>query len=252
MGKIIGLLIGAFFGPVTAFFGFLIGSIVDIFSGKNVRFYVNLDPEDLVKEAFPILAAAVTRKGGVAKESVRTTRDIATSVFDIETAKEVMQKYKNYVEKGYSEKSFYLVCEQILYTLDYHSRVYLLNLLFLILKARDVFSLDEVYIIERIAQLIGIDSYDFELMLRDYRTKGARYQRGFTRERVNESDPYQVLGVNKNASTEEIKKQYRLLCKKYHPDVTSTLSEKEREDAKIKLKEIMRSYEKIKKERNFK
>jgi molecular chaperone DnaJ len=50
-------------------------------------------------------------------------------------------------------------------------------------------------------------------------------------------DYYEVLGINKNASKEEIKKAYRLLAKKYHPDVNKA------SDAEEKFKEIQEAYE---------
>lgn len=55
-----------------------------------------------------------------------------------------------------------------------------------------------------------------------------------------EKDPYQVLGVNANASDEEIKKAYRVLAKKYHPDVS-----KDDTKASAKFLEIQSAYEKI-------
>lgn len=55
------------------------------------------------------------------------------------------------------------------------------------------------------------------------------------------SDPYKVLGVDKNASQDEIKKAYRKLAKKYHPDnyANNPLSEL----AEEKFKEINEAYE---------
>jgi len=55
------------------------------------------------------------------------------------------------------------------------------------------------------------------------------------------ADPYKVLGVSSNASDEEIKKAYRTLAKKYHPDINPDNKEAER-----KMNEINSAYDQIK------
>ena len=54
-------------------------------------------------------------------------------------------------------------------------------------------------------------------------------------------DPYKVLGVSRDASDEEIKRAYRALAKKYHPDLTPG-----DEAAAQKMQQINAAYEQIK------
>ena len=60
-------------------------------------------------------------------------------------------------------------------------------------------------------------------------------------------DPYSVLGVSQNASDEEIKKAYRRLSRKYHPD--ANINNPNKEQAEEKFKEIQQAYQQIMRER---
>ena len=60
-------------------------------------------------------------------------------------------------------------------------------------------------------------------------------------------DPYQVLGVTVNASDDEIKKAYRALSRKYHPD--ANINNPNKEAAEEKFKEVQQAYDQIMKEK---
>lgn len=68
-----------------------------------------------------------------------------------------------------------------------------------------------------------------------FRNKGADTQK----------DPFEVLGINRGASQEEIKKAYRELVSQYHPDKVSYLGKEFRELAEVRFKEINKAYQEL-------
>ena len=60
-------------------------------------------------------------------------------------------------------------------------------------------------------------------------------------------DPYEVLGVSRNASDDEIKKAYRTLSRKYHPD--ANVNNPNAAQAEEKFKQVQAAYDQIMKEK---
>ena len=60
---------------------------------------------------------------------------------------------------------------------------------------------------------------------------------------ANQRDYYEVLGVSKDATEEDIKKAFRKLSRKYHPDMQQGKSESEKKEAEEKFKELASAYE---------
>lgn len=56
-------------------------------------------------------------------------------------------------------------------------------------------------------------------------------------------DPYEVLGINRNATEDEIKKAYRKLSRKYHPD--ANINNPDKEKAEERFKEVQAAYNSI-------
>ena len=71
------------------------------------------------------------------------------------------------------------------------------------------------------------------------------------RYKARSKDPYTILGVGRSSSPEDIKRAYRRLAAKYHPDKVSHLGEDFKKVAHEKFRKVQEAYEKVKQERGL-
>ena len=62
---------------------------------------------------------------------------------------------------------------------------------------------------------------------------------------------YNILGLEKEASKEEIKKAYRQMAIRYHPDKVAAMGDEYQKGAQEKFQKIQEAYENIKKQRGI-
>ena len=129
------------------------------------------------------------------------------------------------------------VCMQIRQHMDHSSRLQLLHFLFGIAKADGNVAEVEMQTIQRIAGYLYINDRDFQSI------KAMFYNE------VNAA--YKILEIDKNATNNEVKKAYRKMVKKHHPDKLRHLGEEHLKGAEEKFRKIQQAYEQIQKERGI-
>jgi len=129
------------------------------------------------------------------------------------------------------------VCLQIKEMMDHPSRLQLMHFLFGIAKADGIVVESEIKQIYTISGYLGISSRDFESI------KAMFYN--------SRDNSYKILEIEKSATDDEVKKAYRKMAKKYHPDKVGHLGEAHKKGAQEKFRQVQQAYELIQKERGF-
>ena len=221
-------------GPIGAIIGFAVGTVLD----GNVQVKTNMNGHttinDFAMSLIVLIAAVMKADGRIMKSELDYVKNFLTRTFGEQAAGELTIMLRDVLNR---EIEVDAVCDQIRSHLDYSSKLEMMHLLFGVSKADGVFHPDEVALIEQIAVKLGINPVDFKSIKSMF---------------IEETDSaYQTLGVDKNATNDEIKKAYKRLAIEHHPDKVSYLGEEIQNSAKEKFQKINEAYEKIKKERGF-
>ncbi len=241
-GKWIGGGLGwAMGGPIGAIFGFIIGSIVDGSStelqtgrDKTTGYSGRTTTGGYVMSLLVLTAAVMKADGKVVKSELDYVKKFMVQNFGTASAQEAIKMLRDILKQSIPVNE---VCRQIQMNMNYSARLQLLHFLFGIAQADDRVDETERKVIENIGMQMGIGRSDFESI-----------QAMFVR---NIDADYKILEIEPGASNDELKKAYRRMAMKYHPDKVSHLGNDFQKAAKDKFQKVSQAYENIKKERKI-
>ena len=245
-------------GPIGAVVGFAIGGFIDkatsdglfleppkgqqkrkepVYKQKHVRSQKRTQTHSGDFEVSLLILSAIVMKadGKVSTSEKEYVRNYFVKMYGKERANHAFQLFNGVLKKD--DISTRQICQQIQMYMDHSSRLQLLHYLFGVSKADGHVSESEVALIERIAGYLYIND-------RDYKSIKAMF--------YDEIDSaYKILEIDKSVSNDEVKKAYRKMVKKYHPDKLQHLGEEHLKGAEEKFQQVQKAYEQLQKERGF-
>ena len=230
----------SFGGPLGGIIGYAIGSLFSSKSPRTLRSEVseqfgNTEEKRDFNVTLLVLSAAVMKADGNVKRSeLDYVKRFFLQNFGQERAETYIKMLREILEKDYN---LYEVSQQVGQHMDYSSRLQLLHYLFGIAQADGNISPEELSVINTISDYMGLTNSDFQSVKAMF---------------IRETDSaYKILGVDPSATDEEVKRAYREMAKKNHPDMVSNLGEEVRQAAEKKFQEVNAAYETIKKQRGL-
>jgi DnaJ like chaperone protein len=250
--KIVGAVLGFFllgrniFGAVI---GYFIGTVIDnSTSGAKAsrggspqdifdyyRQHASRSHEDFATMLTALSAAVMKADGRPLKVELDYIKTFFSRQFGPQFLNAHLQTLKHFLDSP--DIPLDQICGDIKIRTQVEVRIQLLHYLFGIAKADGHVAETELQILRRIAGLLEIPATDFESI------KSMFYR--------DANADYHVLGIEPSATDEEIKKAYRQMAIRYHPDKVIHMGEEYQKGAKEKFQKVQEAYENIKKHRGM-
>ncbi|WP_035167181.1 TerB family tellurite resistance protein [Campylobacter concisus] len=226
-----------------------------IFLFMNVQIGSNRKKQADVDEAkflVSLLAKVAKSDGRVSELEARLITqvldDLSQKVSGVsgvrEYLKEVYKSQKENIDNAYETARNYKSAFNLNYDICVARLTFFLNLAYI----DGEFNKSEQDVIRNIAYGFGIDKETLdEIIFKFDSFYGSRFEAN-PDEIVQEKDAFEVLGLSKNASLEEVKARYKELVRQYHPDILMGRGESKEviERSTKKLQEINEAYGRLK------
>lgn len=238
-GKWVGLGLGwALGGPIGGILGLAVGSIFDSgksdVTGQSRGVREKTLRGDYAASLLVLIAAVMKADGRVMKSELDYVRRYFVSRFGEETASEAVVMLRDILKQEIPLRD---VTHQLSQRLDYSYRLEMLHFLFGIASADGQVSDHENNVINKISGYMGISDSDFQSIRAMF---------------VSQTDAsYKILEIESTSSDDDLKKAYRRMAMKYHPDKVSHLGEDFKKVAHEKFRKVQEAYDQVKKERGL-
>jgi DnaJ like chaperone protein len=228
----------AFFGPIGGILGFVVGSMFDQgISGPSGNPYQSGQPTTqggYIMSLLVLVAAVMKADGKVLKSELDYTKEFFVRSFGPAAAGEAIRILRDLLKQNIPVTE---VSQQIRKNMDQASRLQLLHFLFGIAAADGIVHESEHQLIRHIAEQMGIGEKDYQSI-----------ESMFV---ANTDAAYKILEAEPTASDEDLKKAYRKMALKYHPDKVHYLGEDVQNAANEKFQKVNEAWEIIKKQRGI-
>ncbi|SHG77059.1 TerB family tellurite resistance protein [Flagellimonas flava] len=240
-GAFVGFFIRGFAGAII---GFFVGSVLDSFGGSGSRrggsvfsdfTRPSVSPADFELNLLSLCSIVIKADGQVSQRELDYVRQYFLSTYGKEKANAIFRTFNDVIKKR--EVSAQHICSYLVQRTRYEVRLQLLHFLFGIAQADGQVSKAEVDKLRELAGYLRVGRYDFESIM-------AMFIR-------SADNAYKILEIEKTVTDDEVKKAYRKMAKKYHPDKVVMENEAIKRGAEEKFKEVQKAYETIQKERGM-
>lgn len=250
IGALIGWYVGrGFFGAVI---GYFIGSAIDMMmtnkttsQGGSTRGAFrdvfenatrqNVSPGDFELNLLSLASLVIKADGKISQNELDYARQYFVRAYGKERANATFRTFNEVIKNR--EISAARICTYLNNRTRYEVRLQILHFLFGIAQADGQVSQPEVNVLNTIAGYFRINHQDFESIKNMFVKKA--------------DSAYKILEIEKSASNEEVKKAFRTMAKKYHPDKLVNMDEAYKKGAEEKFRNVQEAYEQIQKERGM-
>ena len=236
--------IAAFFGYVFlrfpgALLGFFVGGVIDQLYGRSTTIYQtrvsSTQTGSFQLNLLALSAMVIKADGQVKAQELQFVRNFFIANYGREEASVLFETFNEEIKK--EVQNINTLTQIFVSRTAYETRLQVLHFLFGVANADGTISQTELDKIHQIATALGIRFADFESIKAMF---------------LKATDSaYKILEISPEATSAEIKKAYRDMAKKYHPDKLQSKDPALVKGAEEKFQEVQKAYEAIQKERGL-